>query len=88
MTTSNAEREKVLLAVSGWMRLHFKSFKPNIEMFAAQLIESKAIDSVNRFEELVASGEIAAFAEAYFDGLMSALDSISSNRKLQGTEEL
>lgn len=88
MSADNAEKEKVILAISDWMRIHFTGFKPNIQMFATQLIEDKAIHSVNRFDELVESGDAAAYAEAFFDGLLSTLNSVSSNKALKGSEEL
>jgi hypothetical protein len=86
MATDSVEMEKVVLAISDWMREHFKGFKPNIQMFATQLIEDKGIHSVNRFNELVESGEAAQYAESFFGGLLSTLGSISTNKGLKNEE--
>lgn len=74
------EQKQVVLAIADWMKVGFQAFKPNVEQFTKEVIESKGIYSVNRFNELRDSGELDEYRKQYFNRLMSSLNSVERKR--------
>lgn len=74
------EQKQVVLAIADWMNTEFQAYKPNIEQFTSELIESKRIYSVNRFNELRDSGELEQYRKEYFSRLMSSLNSVERQK--------